>query len=51
MRLLTIDRASKAAMNHLSMTLAVEEPSITSIAIRPGVIGEHPLVSYLATMY
>lgn len=31
--------ASKAAMNHLSMTIAVEEPNITSIAIRPGVIG------------
>lgn len=31
--------ASKAAMNHLSLTLAVEEPNITSVAIRPGVIG------------
>lgn len=26
-------------MNHLSMTIAAEEPDITSIAIRPGVIG------------
>lgn len=31
--------AAKAAMNHLSMTLAAEEPDITSIAVRPGVIG------------
>lgn len=31
--------ASKAAMNHLSITLAAEEPDITSIAIRPGVMG------------
>ncbi|KAL0636008.1 hypothetical protein Q9L58_005037 [Maublancomyces gigas] len=30
--------ASKAAMNHLSITLAAEEPDITSIAIRPGVM-------------
>jgi len=30
--------ASKAALNHLSQTLAAEESSITSIAIRPGVI-------------
>ncbi|KAL7276662.1 hypothetical protein RUND412_000322 [Rhizina undulata] len=30
--------ASKAAMNHLSLTLAEEEPEITSISIRPGVI-------------
>lgn len=30
--------ASKAAMNHLAMTLAVEEPAITTISIRPGVV-------------
>lgn len=30
--------ASKAALNHLGMTLAVEEPEVTTIAIRPGVV-------------
>ncbi|EEP77688.1 conserved hypothetical protein [Uncinocarpus reesii 1704] len=30
--------ASKAAMNHLNMTLAKEEPEITSLAIRPGMV-------------
>ncbi|KAI9723077.1 MAG: hypothetical protein M1828_004325 [Chrysothrix sp. TS-e1954] len=30
--------ASKAVLNHLAMTLAVEEPDITTIAIRPGVV-------------
>lgn len=30
--------SSKAALNHLAMTLAVEEPDITTIAIRPGVV-------------
>jgi NAD(P)-dependent dehydrogenase (short-subunit alcohol dehydrogenase family) len=30
--------SSKAAMNHLALTLKVEEPDITSIAIRPGVV-------------
>lgn len=30
--------ATKAALNHLSMTLAVEEPDITTIAIRPGTV-------------
>ncbi|KAF1814774.1 short-chain dehydrogenase/reductase [Eremomyces bilateralis CBS 781.70] len=30
--------ASKAALNHLAMTLAVEEPSITTVSIRPGVV-------------
>ncbi|KAL8808620.1 MAG: hypothetical protein Q9223_003781 [Gallowayella weberi] len=30
--------ASKAAMNHLNLTLAAEEPSLTSISIRPGVV-------------
>ncbi|KAI8576141.1 hypothetical protein K450DRAFT_258207 [Umbelopsis ramanniana AG] len=30
--------ASKAALNHLTETLAVEEPNITTIAIRPGVV-------------
>ncbi|CAO3589114.1 unnamed protein product [Absidia cylindrospora] len=30
--------ASKAALNHLGMTLAVEEPDVTTLAIRPGVV-------------
>lgn len=30
--------ASKAALNHLAMTLATEEPDITTISIRPGVV-------------
>jgi NAD(P)-dependent dehydrogenase (short-subunit alcohol dehydrogenase family) len=30
--------SSKAAMNHLGLTLSVEEPDITSVAIRPGVV-------------
>jgi NAD(P)-dependent dehydrogenase (short-subunit alcohol dehydrogenase family) len=30
--------ASKAAINSLSQSLALEEPSITSLAIRPGVV-------------
>ena len=30
--------SSKAALNHLAMTLAVEEPDIITIAIRPGVV-------------
>ncbi|KAL9031303.1 MAG: hypothetical protein Q9196_000659 [Gyalolechia fulgens] len=30
--------ASKAAMNHLNLTLAAEEPSVTCVAIRPGVV-------------
>ncbi|KAI4249150.1 MAG: hypothetical protein L6R40_000608 [Gallowayella cf. fulva] len=30
--------ASKAAMNHLNLTLAAEEPSLTSISVRPGVV-------------
>ncbi len=30
--------ASKAALNHLALTLAVEEPEVTTIAIRPGVV-------------
>ncbi|KAF7726843.1 hypothetical protein EC973_008350 [Apophysomyces ossiformis] len=29
--------ASKAALNHLTQTLGVEEPNVTSIALRPGV--------------
>lgn len=29
---------SKAALNHLGMTLATEEPEITTLAIRPGVV-------------
>lgn len=30
--------ATKAAQNHLALTLKVEEPSITTIAIRPGMV-------------
>ncbi|KAB8295984.1 hypothetical protein EYC80_008801 [Monilinia laxa] len=30
--------SSKAALNHLAQTLSVEEPLITSLAIRPGVV-------------
>ncbi|KAF2843444.1 NAD(P)-binding protein [Patellaria atrata CBS 101060] len=30
--------ASKAVLNHLAMTLATEEPEVTTIAIRPGVV-------------
>ena len=30
--------ASKAALNHLAMTLANEERSITTVAIRPGMV-------------
>jgi len=29
---------SKAAMNHLAMTLAVEEPQVISVSIRPGTV-------------
>jgi NAD(P)-dependent dehydrogenase (short-subunit alcohol dehydrogenase family) len=30
--------ASKAAMNHLAGQLACEEPEVTSISVRPGVV-------------
>ncbi|KAL8919808.1 MAG: hypothetical protein Q9172_004788 [Xanthocarpia lactea] len=30
--------ASKAAMNHLNLTLAAEEPDVTCLSIRPGVV-------------
>ncbi|KLJ10088.1 oxidoreductase [Blastomyces silverae] len=30
--------STKAALNHLNMTLALEEPDITSISIRPGMV-------------
>lgn len=30
--------ASKAALNHLAMTISSEEPNVTAISIRPGVI-------------
>lgn len=30
--------ATKAAMNHLAMTLAAEEPDVTTVSIRPGVV-------------
>ncbi|KAI8071243.1 hypothetical protein BC940DRAFT_234560 [Gongronella butleri] len=30
--------ASKAALNHLGMTLAVEEPDVTTVCVRPGVV-------------
>jgi NAD(P)-dependent dehydrogenase (short-subunit alcohol dehydrogenase family) len=30
--------ASKAVLNHLATTLAVEEPNVTTISIRPGTV-------------
>ncbi|KAF5008097.1 hypothetical protein F66182_15676, partial [Fusarium sp. NRRL 66182] len=30
--------ASKAAMNHLALTLSVEEPDVTSVALEPGLV-------------
>lgn len=30
--------ASKAALNHLAMTLAAEEPDVVTVAVRPGVV-------------
>ncbi|KAI9792378.1 MAG: hypothetical protein M1835_007883 [Candelina submexicana] len=30
--------SSKAALNHLALTLAAEEPDVTTIALRPGVV-------------
>ena len=30
--------ASKAALNHVALTLAAEEPKITTVSIRPGVV-------------
>jgi NAD(P)-dependent dehydrogenase (short-subunit alcohol dehydrogenase family) len=30
--------AGKAVLNHLALTLSVEEPSVTTISIRPGVV-------------
>ncbi|KAF2271817.1 NAD(P)-binding protein [Westerdykella ornata] len=30
--------ASKAVLNHLALTLAVEEPDITTVSVRPGVV-------------
>lgn len=30
--------ASKVALNHLAMTISVEEPNVTTISIRPGVV-------------
>lgn len=30
--------ASKAALNHLAQTLAIEEQDVTTIAVRPGVV-------------
>ena len=30
--------AAKAAMNHLALTLSTEEPDVTTMAIRPGVV-------------
>ena len=30
--------ASKAVLNHLALTLAKEEPGVTTIAVRPGVV-------------
>ncbi|KAK2873956.1 hypothetical protein FQN49_001959 [Arthroderma sp. PD_2] len=44
--------SSKAAMNHLNMTLAHEEPEIISVAIRPGMVDtrmQHDLRSQYVT--
>lgn len=30
--------ASKAALNHLAMTISIEEPQVTTLSIRPGVV-------------
>lgn len=30
--------SSKAALNHLALTLSVEEPDVTTVSIRPGVV-------------
>lgn len=30
--------AAKAALNHVALTLATEEPDVTSVSIRPGVV-------------
>lgn len=30
--------ATKAALNHLALTLGAEEPEVTTIAVRPGVV-------------
>lgn len=30
--------SSKAALNHLALTLGVEEPDVTTVSIRPGVV-------------
>lgn len=30
--------ATKAAMNHLALTLGAEEPDVTSVSIRPGMV-------------
>lgn len=30
--------AGKAVLNHLALTLAVEEPEVTTISVRPGVV-------------
>jgi NAD(P)-dependent dehydrogenase (short-subunit alcohol dehydrogenase family) len=30
--------ASKAVLNHLALTLAVEEPEVTTLSIRPGIV-------------
>lgn len=30
--------SSKAALNHLGLTLSVEEPDITAVSIRPGIV-------------
>ena len=30
--------ATKAALNHLALTLGAEEPEVTTISIRPGVV-------------
>lgn len=37
--------ASKAALNHLALTLSVEEPDVTTVSIRPGVVDTDMQVS------
>lgn len=41
--------ASKAVLNHLAMTLAVEEPDVTTLSIRPGVVDTDMQVSIRET--
>jgi NAD(P)-dependent dehydrogenase (short-subunit alcohol dehydrogenase family) len=40
--------SSKAALNHLARTLAVEEPDVTTVAVRPGVVDTDMQVRFFA---